>query len=218
MEFAGNRPLNFHGLITPIKYFQHLFRRNMKEILKNNPWHDVTPGINTPEIVNGVIEIPMGSNAKYELDKESGLLRLDRVLLSAVHYPANYGFIPQTIADDNDPLDILVISSIEAEPLSIIEAKVIGVMHMIDDSERDEKIISVSINDMAVNYINTLAELPPHTMTELKRFLEDYKKLEHKHVEVNEFREKEFAFKIIEESLDRYNSKYGHERNSYQGD
>ncbi len=187
----------------------------MKEIHKNNPWHCVLPGKNIPEILNGVIEIPRGSNAKYELDKASGLLRLDRVLLSAVHYPANYGFIPQTIADDNDPLDILVISSIEAEPLSIIEAKVIGVMHMIDDNERDEKIISVAQNDMAVNYINNLTELPPHTMTELKRFFEDYKKLEHKHVEVNEFREKEFAFKIIEESLNRYNLKYGNEKNDY---
>ena len=180
----------------------------MKEIIKNNPWHDVAAGKNTPEFLNGVIEIPMGSNAKYELDKESGLLRLDRVLLSAVHYPANYGFIPQTIADDNDPLDILVISSIKAVSLSIIEAKVIGVMHMIDDNESDEKIISVAKNDMGVNYISTLEELPPHTMTELRRFFEDYKKLEHKHVEVNEFREKEFAFKIIKESMDRYNSKF----------
>ncbi len=186
----------------------------MKDILKGNPWHDVSAGSNNPELVNGVIEIPMGSNAKYELDKDSGLLKLDRVLLSAVHYPANYGLIPQTIADDNDPLDILVISSIEAEPLSIIEAKVIGVMHMIDDNERDEKIISVAKNDMAVNYINSLAELPPHTMTELKRFFEDYKKLEHKHVEVNEFLEKEFAYKIIEESLERYKTKYGLERDN----
>ncbi len=209
MEFAYNRPLNFHGLITPAKIYTITLRSNMKEILKNNPWHDVSTGDNTPEFVKGVIEITKGSNAKYELDKESGLLRLDRVLFSAVHYPANYGFIPRTIADDDDPLDILVISSIEAEPLSIIEAKVIGVMHMIDDDEKDEKIISVAKNDMAVNYINSLAELPPHTMTELRRFFEDYKKLEHKHVQVNEFLEKEFAFKIIEESLDRYISKYG---------
>ena len=180
----------------------------MKEIIKNNPWHDVLVGNNAPEIVNVVIEIPAGSNAKYELDKESGLLKLDRVLLSAVHFPANYGFISRTIADDNDPLDILVISSIKAESLSIIEAKVIGVMHMIDDNESDEKIISVAKNDMGVNYISTLEELPPHTMTELRRFFEDYKKLEHKHIEVNEFREKEFAFKIIKESMDRYNSKF----------
>ena len=114
----------------------------------------------------------------------------------------------RTIADDGDSLDILVLSSIEAEPLSIIEVKVIGVMHMIDDNERDEKIISVAKNDMAVNYINSISELPPHTMAELKWFFEDHKKLEHKHVIKKEFKEKEFAFKIIEESLDRYNSKF----------
>ena len=183
----------------------------MKNYFQTNPWHSVSIGKNSPEYLNTIIEISMGSNAKYELDKESGLLKLDRVLFSAVQYPANYGFIPQSIADDGDPLDILVISSIEAEPLSIIEAKVIGVMHMIDDNERDEKIISVAKNDMAVNYINNLFELPPHTMTELKRFFEDYKKLEHKHVEVNEFLEKEFAYKIIEESLARYNLEFGNE-------
>ncbi len=185
----------------------------MKSIFKNNPWHSVSAGKNTPEIVNGVVEISMGSQAKYELDKVSGLLKLDRVLFTAVHYPANYGFIPRTIADDNDPLDILVISSIEVKPFSIIEANVIGVMHMIDNNERDEKIIAVAKNDMAVNYINNLLELPPNTVTELKRFFEDYKKLEHKHVKVNEFREKEFAFKIIKKSMNRYGEKYGFEQN-----
>ncbi|MHB8852670.1 MAG: inorganic diphosphatase [Ignavibacteriaceae bacterium] len=173
-----------------------------------NPWHCVKMGEKAPDVINSVIEISKGSKAKYELDKESGLLRLDRVLFSAVHYPANYGFIPRTIADDNDPLDILVISSIDVEPLCIVEAKVIGVMHMIDSNERDEKIIAVANNDIAVNYINSLDELPPHTMVELKRFFEDYKALEHKHVEVNEFLEKEFAFKVIEESMKRYSDVY----------
>ncbi len=181
----------------------------MKDISSSNPWHNIEAGDENPAIVNSVIEITRGSKAKYELDKESGLLKLDRVLFSAVHYPANYGFIPRTIADDNDPLDILVISSIEAEPLCIIEAKVIGVMHMIDNNERDEKIISVANNDIAVNYIDGLNDLPPHTMAELKRFFEDYKKLEHKHVEVNEFLGKESAYKIILESMKRYNNKYG---------
>ncbi len=180
----------------------------MKTIYNRNPWHAINPGTNLPGIVNSIIEIPVGSKAKYELDKESGLLKLDRVLFSAVHYPANYGFIPQTIADDGDPLDILVISSVKVEPLCLINAKVIGVMHMVDDNENDEKIISVADKDMAVNYINSLSELPPHTMVELKRFFEDYKKLEHKHVQVNEFREKEFAYKIINESIIRYNKKF----------
>jgi inorganic pyrophosphatase len=173
-----------------------------------HPWHSVEIGSEAPQFINTIIEIPKGSKAKYELDKTSGLLKLDRVLFSAVHYPANYGFIPQTLADDNDPLDVLVICSVEAAPLCIIQAKVIGVMHMIDNNERDEKIIAVAKDDMAVNYINSLSELPPHTMVELKRFFEDYKKLEHKHVEVNEFLEKDNAFKIIDESIKRYNQKY----------
>ena len=181
----------------------------MKSINNRNPWHTIKPGTDLLNTVNAVIEIPMGSKAKYELDKESGLLKLDRVLFSSVHYPANYGFIPRTIADDGDPLDILVISSLEVEPMCILTAKIIGVMHMVDDDENDEKIIAVADKDMAVNYINSLAGLPPHTMVELKRFFEDYKKLEHKHVKVNEFLESEFAYKIIETSMERYNNEFG---------
>ena len=180
----------------------------MKPINKQNAWHIVKTGKNIPEIVNSIIEIPMGSKCKYELDKESGLLILDRILFSAVHYPANYGFIPRTLAEDNDPLDIMVICSIEVDPLCIIEAKVIGVMHMVDDDEQDEKIISVAKNDMAVNYVNDLNELPPHTMTELKRFFEDYKKLEHKNVIVNEFLGKQHAYEIINKSLKKYKEKF----------
>ena len=128
-----------------------------------NPWHSVSNGKKAPEIVNSIIEIPKGSKGKYELDKESGLLRLDRVLFSAVYYPVNYGFIPRTYCDDRDPLDILVICSIDVDPLCIVEAKVIGAMHMIDNNERDDKIISVAKNDMSVNHINDIKELPPHT-------------------------------------------------------
>ena len=157
-----------------------------------------------PVCVNSIIEISKGSKAKYELDKQSGLLKLDRVLFSAVHYPANYGFIPRTYCDDKDPLDILVICSIDVDPLSIIEAKVIGVMHMIDDDELDDKIISVANNDMSVNYINDITELPPHFVVELRRFFEDYKKLENKHVIVQEFLGKERAYQIIKESLALY--------------
>ena len=180
----------------------------MQEIKIVDSWHSVDPGKDVPGIVRAIIEIPMGSKAKYELDKESGLLKLDRVLFSAVHYPANYGFIPQTIADDNDPLDILVISSIEVDPLCIVEAKVIGVMHMTDNEENDEKIIAVAKNDMAVNYINNLNELPPHTNVELKRFFEDYKQLENKQVIVKEFLEKEKAYEIIFNSLRKYKEKF----------
>lgn len=172
-----------------------------------HPWHDVDPGKDAPAFVRAIIEIPKGSKGKYELDKESGLLRLDRVLFSSVHYPANYGFIPQTYCDDHDPLDILVICSIDVIPMSIIEAKVIGAMEMIDGDERDDKIIAVARNDMSVNYINELSELPPHTLVELKRFFEDYKMLEHKNVIVDQFIERENAYKIITEGLNLYAEK-----------
>lgn len=170
----------------------------------SNPWHLLNPGEESPVVVNCIIEIPKGSKGKYELDKSSGLLKLDRVLFSAVHYPANYGFIPQTYCNDKDPLDILVICSIDVDPLCIIEAKVLGVMHMIDEEMTDDKIISVAKNDVAVNYINELSELPPHTIVELQRFFEDYKKLEQKKVTVKEFLGKEDAYKIINESVELY--------------
>jgi len=168
------------------------------------PWHIVSPGKDAPYVVNSIIEILKGSKGKYELDKKSRLLRLDRVLFSSVHYPANYGFIPRTYCDDKDPLDILVICSIDVDPLCIIESRVIGVMRMIDDDEKDDKIISVAAKDMAMHHINDISDLPPHTEVELKRFFEDYKKLEHKHVVVEKFLPKEAAFKIIEESLNLY--------------
>jgi len=176
--------------------------------MRHNPWHIVSIGSNVPETVNAIIEIPEGSKSKYELDKESGLLKLDRVLFSSVHYPANYGFIPQTLSDDNDPLDILVISSVDVVPLCIIEAKIIGLMTMIDEEERDDKIIAVAKNDMSVNYINDVHELPPHTTTELKRFFVDYKKLEHKNVTVEKFLDKAEAYKVILESQKLYYEKY----------
>ena len=173
-----------------------------------HPWHQVSPGHNMPEIVNAIIEIPKGSKAKYEIDKESGLLKLDRVLFSSVMYPANYGFIPQTYCDDNDPLDILVLCSIDVFPMSIIEAKVIGVMHMVDNGEQDDKIIAVAKNDMSVNYINELNELPPHAMTEIVRFFKDYKKLEGKDVTIEHLLGKRYAHKVIHESLELYKSTF----------
>jgi inorganic pyrophosphatase len=172
-----------------------------------HPWHDVDPGNGAPVVVKGIIEIPKGSKGKYELDKQSGLLRLDRVLFSSVHYPANYGFIPQTYCDDHDPLDILVICSIDVIPMCIIESKVIGAMEMVDGNERDDKIIAVASNDMSVNYINDISELPPHTLVELRKFFEDYKNLEHKDVIVEQFMNREKAFAIIQEGINLYTEK-----------
>ena len=174
---------------------------------ERHPWHSINPGTEAPEYVRSIIEIPKGSKGKYEMDKQSGLLKLDRVLFSSVHYPANYGFIPQTYCDDQDPLDILVICSIDVYPMCIIEAKVIGAMEMIDSNERDDKIIAVARNDMSVNYINNLSELPPHTLVELKRFFEDYKNLEHKDVLVEQFMNRDKAFEIIRDSLKLYQEK-----------
>ncbi|MGB5024377.1 MAG: inorganic diphosphatase, partial [Saprospiraceae bacterium] len=117
-----------------------------------NPWHDVSPGEQTPEFVNGIIEIPKGTRAKYEIDKVSGLLKLDRVLYSSVYYPANYGFIPRTLCEDKDPLDILVLSQLEFVPLCLVSAKVIGVMRMSDQGDADDKIIAVCAGDPSVNH------------------------------------------------------------------
>ncbi|MHB1922939.1 MAG: inorganic diphosphatase [Chitinophagaceae bacterium] len=169
-----------------------------------HPWHDVPIGSNFPEIVNAIIEIPKGSRAKYELDKDTGLLRLDRVLYSSVYYPANYGFIPKSYCDDNDPLDILVLSQIDFVPLCIVEAKIIGVMQMIDNGEADDKIIAVAAKDMSVNHIQDIEQLPLHFINELRHFFEEYKRLEEKMVIVEEFQNKQMADQIIIQSLEDY--------------
>ncbi len=169
-----------------------------------NPWHHVSPGADTPHKVTGIIEIPSGSRAKYELDKESGLLKLDRVLYSSVYYPANYGFIPQSYCDDGDPLDILILSQIHFNPLCLVHAKVIGVMRMIDQNEADDKIIAVAADDVSVNYIENITELPPHFTKELRHFFEEYKTLENKTVQVEDFQGKDIAEEIILQSFKDY--------------
>ena len=173
-------------------------------MIVSNPWHTVNIGKEAPEVVNGIIEIPKGSRAKYELDKESGLLILDRVLYSAMYYPANYGFIPKTYCDDNDPLDILILSQIDLVPRCIVPAKVIGVMRMLDNGEADDKIIAVAAHDMSVNHINDASELPQHFRREIQNFFEDYKKLENKQVVVEEIQDREVAIEIVKKSLIDY--------------
>lgn len=176
--------------------------------MKFNPWHHVSVGEEQPNVVQSIIEIPQGSKAKYELDKASGMLRLDRVLFSSLNYPHNYGFIPQTLGDDNDPLDIIVISQIDVDPMCIVEAKVIGVLRMIDNGEGDDKIIAVAKNDMSVNHINDVSELPPHLTVELQNFFEDYKKLENKIVVVEEFQHADTAKEIVTASIENYQKKF----------
>ncbi|MDH4200628.1 MAG: inorganic diphosphatase [Spirochaetia bacterium] len=173
-----------------------------------NPWHAVSIGSRQPEIVQAIIEIPKGSRAKYELDKDTGMLRLDRVLYSSVFYPANYGFIPQTLGEDHDPLDILVLSQIDVQPLCIVNAKVIGVMRMIDNNEGDDKIISVCADDVSVNHINNIDQLPAYFHSEMKHFFEEYKRLENKKVLVEDFQNAETAKKIIEKSIIDYQKEY----------
>ncbi|MDJ0646170.1 MAG: inorganic diphosphatase [Flavobacteriaceae bacterium] len=173
-----------------------------------NPWHEVSIGENTPEYVTAIIEIPKNTRAKYELDKASGLLKLDRVLYSAMYYPANYGFIPQSYCEDHDPLDIVVLSQETIVPMCLVEAKVIGVMRMLDGGEKDDKIIAVAANDMSVNHIDSIKELPRHFFRELKNFFEDYKKLEQKTVVVEEFQSKETAMRIVEQSIIDYQEKF----------
>jgi len=169
-----------------------------------HPWHDVTPGENIPQEYNTIVEIPFGSSVKYELDKNSGLIKLDRVLYSAVYYPANYGFIPQTLAEDDDPLDVLVLCQETVVPLTIIHARTIGLMTMIDSGKKDHKIIAVATQDPEFNSYKEAAEMPVHRLTMLRRFFQDYKQLEGKAVEVDDIQPPKAAFPIIEDALSRY--------------
>jgi inorganic pyrophosphatase len=150
-------------------------------------WHDVDLGERVPELIPVVIEVPKGCKTKYELDKKSGLIKVDRILFSSVHYPANYGFIPQTYCEDHDPLDVLVLGQDPVVPLSILLAKPIGLLKMVDQDEADDKVIAVHADDPEYAHYNSIAELPPHRMVEVKRFFEDYKALENKAVKVENF-------------------------------
>ncbi|MEM1128138.1 MAG: inorganic diphosphatase [Bacteroidota bacterium] len=167
-------------------------------------WHDVPIGDDAPETFQAVIEIPQGSKVKYELDKETGLMRVDRILYSSVIYPANYGFIPQTLGDDDDPLDVLVVMQEIVVPMSIMTVRPIGLMTMVDQGQNDEKILCVHLDDPAYNSYYHIWELPDHRLKELKRFFEDYKKLEEKEVAVHEFLGPDRARSIIKAGIERY--------------
>ncbi|CCQ89599.1 Inorganic pyrophosphatase [Nitrospina gracilis 3/211] len=174
-----------------------------------HPWHDVELGDELPDMFPAIIEVPKGSKTKYELDKKTGMIKVDRILYSSVQYPANYGFIPRTLGDDHDPLDVLVLGQDRVYPLSIMRAKPIGVMEMLDQGEEDDKIIAVHVDDPEYNHYESIDELPPHRMEEVKRFFEDYKKLEKKEVVVEDFLGREEAVRILNAAIDLYKKEIG---------
>ena len=171
-----------------------------------HPWHEAPIGRQVPEFVNGIIEISTGMRTKYEVDKETGLLKLDRVLYSSVYYPANYGFIPQTLGEDHDPLDIMILCREPIQPLCLVPSRVIGVMRMIDKGLADDKILAVPENDANAIHLKDISELAVHFKLELKEFFESYKRLENKVVTVPDFQGKQTALKIIEQAVSYYQS------------
>lgn len=175
----------------------------------NNIWHSMSPDRVTPEDFMAVIEIPKGSKNKYELDKETGLIMLDRILYTSTHYPANYGFIPRTYADDFDPLDVLVLSSEPLHPRILVRCYPIGVIRMLDNGRGDEKIIAVPFSDPMYNSYRSIFALPKHTYDEMTHFFSVYKTLENKETVVDEVQDRDAAVQIISRSIESYDAKFG---------
>ncbi len=173
-------------------------------IFLSNIWHDIAPSRIKPEDFICVVEITKGSKKKYELDKETGFIILDRILYTSTHYPANYGFIPRTYGDDGDPLDVLLLCAEPLEPLTLVRAYPIGVISMIDNGRNDEKIIAIPFNDPNYNHYTDIDQLPAHVFDEMRHFFTVYKNLENKTTAVDEVKERNFAVKIISEAIDRY--------------
>ncbi|MBR7151795.1 MAG: inorganic diphosphatase [Clostridia bacterium] len=169
-----------------------------------NIWHDMDPSRITPQEFEAVIEIPKGSKCKYELDKYTGLLKLDRILYTSTHYPANYGFIPRTYADDGDPLDVLVLCSEPVYPLTLIRVYPIGVMRMLDDGKMDDKIIALPLSDPTYLGIRSIDELPPHVFDEIMHFFSVYKQLENKQTAVKSLFGPEIAQRIVFDAIASY--------------
>lgn len=173
-----------------------------------NIWHDISPERISPEDFVACIEISKGGKNKYELDKETGMLILDRVLYTSTHYPANYGFIPRTYGDDKDPLDVLVLCNENIAPMTLVKCYPIGVIKMVDNNDSDEKIIAIPVKDPSMNVYHDISELPTHTFEEISHFFEVYKNLEHINTTVTEVLGKESAVKIIENCIKEYNVKF----------
>ncbi len=169
-----------------------------------NIWHNISPKRISPDDFVGVIEIPKGSKIKYELDKETGLIKLDRILHTSTHYPANYGFIPRTYADDGDPLDVLVLCSETLYPMTLVRCYPIGVIRMIDSGRHDDKIIAIPFDDPNYNMYHSIDELPKHIFDEMTHFFKVYKELENKTTAVNEIENEFSAKQILVEDIDRY--------------
>lgn len=174
-----------------------------------NIWHDISPELITPERFMAVIEIKKGRKNKYELDKQTGLLRLDRVLYTSTHYPANYGFIPRTYADDGDPLDVLVLCSEGIEPMTLVECRPIGVFAMSDGDSRDEKIIAVPLGDPNYNFMFDISQLPEHVLSEIRHFFTVYKQLEDSTTVVSKPQNRDEATRVISECIHLYQEKFG---------
>ncbi len=169
-----------------------------------NIWHDIEPDRITRDNFYSVIEIPKGSKMKYELDKKTGLLRLDRVLYTSTHYPANYGFIPRTYAEDGDPLDVLVLCSEPIESLALVRTYPIGVISMLDNGAPDDKIIAIPANDPTYNTYKDISELPRHIFDEMSHFFRVYKQLEGKETSIDEIKDRNAAVQIVDKCIDRY--------------
>lgn len=175
----------------------------------NNIWHSIDPERIKPDDFISVIEIPKGSKNKYELDKETGLIMLDRILYTSTHYPANYGFIPRTYADDFDPLDVLVLCSEALDPLTLVRCYPIGVIKMLDNGRADEKIICVPFSDPTYNGYKSIFDLPKHVYDEMSHFFSVYKALENKDTAVDEVKDYDAAIAIITYAIENYRKKFG---------
>lgn len=169
-----------------------------------NIWHDINPDRISPDRFIAVIEISAGSKKKYELDKHTGLLILDRILYTSTHYPANYGFIPRTYSEDGDPMDVLILCQEKLDPLVLVECYPIGAISMIDEKDEDQKIIAIPVNDPSFNHYTHIGQLPPHIMNEITHFFEVYKALEGKHTSVQKVQGRDESVSIIKKSIELY--------------
>lgn len=185
------------------------FCENLFDMSSFHLWHQINPGKKCPEIVTSVIEIPKGSRSKFEVDKESGLIKLDRFLHGSMHYPVNYGIIPQTLGEDGDPLDILVFTGAELFPGCLVDARVIGVLRMVDQGTADDKILAVASQDVTLAHLKSADALSPHEKLELENFFERYTELEGKKVTVPGIDDTKKATDLIVSCMDRYAGKFG---------